>query len=81
MKVHFWIVGLTGVLLVNTEKLVDLVTDFTIRHLDVALGVTVIVHEGEETIVGDIELQRNEWSVALVRRQDCGPGPNGGSSV
>ena len=72
---------LTGVLLLSPEQAVDLLADLTIGHLDIILGVTIIVHEGEETIVRDIELQKNEWSVALDRSQDWGPGPNGGSSV
>lgn len=49
---------LTGVLLVNLEELVDLVANLTVGHLDVVLGVTIIVHEGEEAIVGDVELLR-----------------------
>ena len=47
---------LTGVLLLRLEKLGDLLTDLTIGHLDVVLGVTVIAHEGEVAVVGDIEL-------------------------
>jgi len=44
-----------GVLLVDPEELVDLLTNFTVGHLDIVLGVTVIVHEGEEIVVGDIK--------------------------
>lgn len=47
---------LTGVLLLLLEELVDLVTDFTVGELDIVLGVAVVVHEGEETIVGDVKL-------------------------
>lgn len=47
---------LTDVLLLNSEELVDLVANFTVGHADVVLGVTVVVHEGEETVVGDVKL-------------------------
>lgn len=47
---------LTGVLLVLGEELLDLVTSFTVWDLDVVLGVTVVGHEGKETIISDIEL-------------------------
>lgn len=47
---------LTGVLLLLLEQLVDLVANLTVWDLDIILGVTVVVHEGEETIVGDVEL-------------------------
>ena len=47
---------LTGVLLILCEELLNLVTDFTIGHADIILGVTVVVHEGEETVVGDVKL-------------------------
>ncbi len=50
--------ALTGVLLFGTEEFLNLVTDFTFWHLDVILGGTIIRHEGQETIIGDIELQR-----------------------
>ena len=50
--------GLTGILLLSLEQLGDLVTDLTVGHLDIILGVTVIVHEGEVSIIGDIELER-----------------------
>ena len=38
------------------EKLLDLVTGFTIWNLDIILGGTVIRHEGEETVISDIKL-------------------------
>lgn len=47
---------LTGVLAVFLEELLDLVTDITIWNLDIVLGGAVVVHEGEETVVSDIEL-------------------------
>lgn len=49
---------LTSVLLVNPEELVDLLTNLTVGHADIVLGVTVVVHEGEEAIVRDVELQK-----------------------
>jgi len=44
-----------GVLLVNLEELDDLLSNLTVRHADIILGVAVIVHQGEETIVRDVE--------------------------
>ena len=48
---------LTGVLALLVEKLVKLVTDLAVGNLDVVLGGTIIGHEGEETIVSDVELR------------------------
>lgn len=48
---------LTGVLLLLSEKLVDLLANLTLGELDVVLGGTIIVHKREEAIVGDIELK------------------------
>jgi hypothetical protein len=50
--------NLTGVLLVDLEKLVDLVANFTVGHADIILGVTVVVHKGEVAVIGDVELKR-----------------------
>jgi hypothetical protein len=47
---------LTGVLAIVGEELGDLVTNLTIGNLDVVLGGAIIGHEGEETIVGNVEL-------------------------
>jgi len=47
---------LTGVLLLLGEQALDLVTDLTFGHLDIVLGLAVLAHEGEEAIVGDVEL-------------------------
>jgi len=44
-----------GVLLIGTEELLNLVTNFTIWHLDIILGSTIVGHEGEEVIIGDVE--------------------------
>jgi hypothetical protein len=48
---------LTGVLLIDGEELVDLVTNLSIGNLDIILGLTVIGHQGEETIIRDVELR------------------------
>lgn len=47
---------LTGILLLDLEQLGDLLANLTIRKLDVVLGDTIIGHQGEEAIVGDIDL-------------------------
>jgi hypothetical protein len=47
---------LTGVFLLGGEKLVNLFANFAFGNLDIVLGLTVISHQGEETIVGNIEL-------------------------
>lgn len=44
-----------GVLLLGGKETGDLVTDLAVGKLDVVLGLTIIAHEGEETIVGNIE--------------------------
>jgi len=44
-----------GVLLLGLEKAGDLLANLTIRDLDVILGIAIIVHEGKETIVGDVK--------------------------
>ena len=48
---------LTGVLAILGEELVDLVTNFAIGDLDVVLGGAIIRHEGEETVIGNVELK------------------------
>ena len=48
---------LTGVLLIFPEKLLDLVTDLAVWHFDIILGVTVIGHQGQEIIIGNVELR------------------------
>ena len=47
----------TGVLLVLLEELVDLLSDLSVRDLDVVLGGTVLRHEGKESIIGNVELE------------------------
>lgn len=44
-----------GILLIGLEQLDDLVTDLTVGHLDIILGVTIVVHQGEVAIIGDVE--------------------------
>jgi hypothetical protein len=52
-----WLVcELTGVLALLGEEFVDLVANFTIGNLDIVLGGAIVGHEGEETIVSNIEL-------------------------
>lgn len=48
---------LTGVLLLDFEQLVDLLTNLAVRHADIVLGVAIVAHEGEETVVRDVELK------------------------
>ena len=48
---------LTGILLLNLEELGDTVTNLTLGKLDVVLGDTIVGHQGEEAIVGDINLR------------------------
>jgi hypothetical protein len=47
----------TCVLLISLEKLGDFVANFTVGHANIILGVTIIVHEREEAIIGDVELR------------------------
>jgi len=48
---------LTDVLLLLTEHLEDTGTDLTLGELDIVLGVTVILHQGQEVIIGDVQLE------------------------
>lgn len=56
--------ALTQVLVLVGKLLLDPGTEFALGDLDVVLGVTVILHEGEEVIVGNVELG-NERLVRL----------------
>jgi hypothetical protein len=51
------LVQLTGILAILGEHLVDLVTNLVVGELDIVLGGAVIRHEGEETIVGNVNLR------------------------
>lgn len=46
----------TGVLALLLEELLDLVANLTVWDLDIVLGVTTVGHEGQEAIIGDVEL-------------------------
>lgn len=50
---------LTDVLLILTEKLDDTLANLAVGELDIVLGVTVILHQGKEVIVGDVKLEGN----------------------
>lgn len=56
---------LTGVFLLLTEKLLDLLTNFTIGHLDIILGGAIVRHEGQEVVISDIKLLIRIMSVSL----------------
>ena len=47
---------LTGILFLTAEELLDLVANFTFGDLDIVFGGTIIRHEGQETVIGDVEL-------------------------
>lgn len=47
---------LTGVLLLLGEELADLVANLTVGDLDVVLGVAIVLHQGQEVVVGDVKL-------------------------
>jgi hypothetical protein len=44
-----------GILLIGDEKLGDLVGNLTLGHLNVVLGVAIVAHERQETVIRDIE--------------------------
>ena len=60
VKVRFYLSHLsgklTGVFLLGGEKLVNLLANLALRNLDIVFSLTVISHQGEETIVGNIKL-------------------------
>lgn len=47
---------LTGILLFDSEELLDLLANLAIGNLDIVLGLTVVSHQREESVVGDIKL-------------------------
>ena len=47
---------LTSILPIVVEQLVDLAANISFRDLDIIFGRAIIGHEGEEAVVGDIEL-------------------------
>jgi len=44
-----------GILLISGEELINLLANFSIRNLNIVLGLTIIGHQGEESIIGNIE--------------------------
>lgn len=44
------------ILVLLNEQLVDSVTNFTIGNLDIILGVALFVHQGKETVIGNVKL-------------------------
>ena len=69
---------LTDVLLLNLEELLDLVANLTVRELDIILGVAVVVHEGEEAIVGDVELMNVSMALHYKDNSDSQAGTHDG---
>lgn len=63
--------ALTDVLLLLAEHLDDARTELVVRDLDIVLGVTVILHQGEEVIVGDVKLRRTK-QVSLCAQEGEG---------
>jgi hypothetical protein len=57
-------IKLTGVLLFGAEKLLNLFANLAFGHLDIILGGTIVGHEGQETIVSDVELLSCEQPLA-----------------
>ena len=53
---------LTGVFLLDLEKLVNPVANITLGDLDIILSVTIIGHQREVAIIGDIELKKTRVS-------------------
>jgi hypothetical protein len=48
---------LTGVLLLSSKKLIDLLANLTLRDFNIILGLTIISHQREESVIRDIELE------------------------
>jgi len=59
----------TSILLFLTEELVDLLANFTLRHLDIILGGTIVGHERQESVIGNVELSpvrfSPEWTTCM----------------
>ena len=47
---------LTSVLLLGMKESLDLLANLTLRNLNIVLGLTIIRHQREESIIRDIEL-------------------------
>jgi len=63
---------LTGVLALLGEELGDLVAWLTIRDLDIVLGGAVIRHEGQEAVVGDVQLRPGCQHISNISLSPCG---------
>lgn len=50
---------LTDVLLLLPEEPDDTLADLALGDLDIVLGVTVVLHQGKEVIIGDVQLERD----------------------
>jgi hypothetical protein len=55
-KITWRVAKLTGVLVLLDEELVDALANLVVGDLDVVLGGAVVKHEGEETVVSNVEL-------------------------
>lgn len=55
---------LTGVFPIIVKQLVDLAANITFWNLDIIFGGAIIGHEGEEAVVGDIELEQSYYHTA-----------------
>jgi len=44
-----------GILLLGSEELINLLANFSIGNLHIILGLTIVSHQGKETIIRDIE--------------------------
>ena len=47
----------TSILFFGTEELFNLLASFAIGELNIILGGSIIAHQREETVVGNVELQ------------------------
>ena len=47
---------LTGILLLGGEEFVNLLANLSVWDLNIILGLTIIGHQREESVVGNIEL-------------------------
>lgn len=56
----------TDILLLLTEHLDDTGAELVIGQLDIVLGVTVILHQGQEVIIGDVQLEKKVVSNGFV---------------
>lgn len=50
---------LTDILLLITEQLDDTGTKLVVGKLDIIFGVTIVLHQGKEVIIGDVQLPKS----------------------